>query len=153
MFLFLLFFFLQRGKLELTGDRAMKQIGRRKRERESGAPTQRTQRGLGRRRLVISARHTEPATLLRPLLVSEGCGRLLEGQGWSGGGGWEGQLSHFSTTYASVTDAFLCPLAADHLRGPRQEPRDVQSAADTRDHVQVRASHACTVCFLFPRHH
>lgn len=35
---------------------------------------------------------------------------------------------------------FLLFLAADRVRRPGQEPRDVQSAADTRDHVQVGTS-------------
>lgn len=143
------FFFLQRGKLELTGARGHETNWEEKeaeRERERGAPIQKTQRGLTRRRLAISAKHTEPATLLSPQLVSGGCERWLEGQSCVGeggvGGGNEGQLSHLATAYAPVTDVCLCPLAADHLRGPGQKPGDVQSPADTRDHVQVRASHA-----------
>lgn len=68
-------------------------------------------------------------------------------------GGRGGQLSYLATTYAPVTDVCLCPFAADHLRGPRQEPGDVQSPTDARDHVQVRASHTRPVCFLFLWHH
>ena len=33
---------------------------------------------------------------------------------------------------------FADSLSGHHLRGPGQEPRDVQGAADARDHVQVR---------------